>query len=121
MYIHAKNSPQDYVDAYNAARAAVGVGPIEWNDHVAAYAEQYANERINDCLLQHSSGPYGENLAMGSDDSLTGTYAQCGHYSQVVWGNSIRVGCARVQCYNGGYFVTCNYDPLGNYVGQWPY
>ncbi|KAK9690524.1 hypothetical protein RND81_09G134800 [Saponaria officinalis] len=140
---HAQNSPQDYVDAHNAARAAVGVGPIEWDDQVAAYAEQYANERINDCLLQHSSGPYGENLAMGSDDSLTGTYAvqmwvdeqqyydystntcadgqQCGHYTQVVWSNSVRVGCARVQCYNGGYFVTCNYDPPGNYVGQWPY
>ncbi|KAL9238530.1 hypothetical protein vseg_012936 [Gypsophila vaccaria] len=141
---HAQNSPQDYVDAHNVARAAVGVGPIYWDDQVAAYAEQYAYERINDCALVHSvGGPYGENLAKGSGDFVTGTYAvqmwvdeqqyydyssntcaddqQCGHYTQVVWSNSVRVGCARVQCDDGWYFVTCNYDPPGNYPGEWPY
>ncbi|KAL9238529.1 hypothetical protein vseg_012935 [Gypsophila vaccaria] len=139
---HAQNLPQDYVDAHNVARAAVGVGAIEWDDQVAAYAEQYASMRMSDCALEHSSGPYGENIAQGYD-SLTGTYAvqmwvdeqqyydyssntcadgqQCGHYTQVVWSNSVRVGCARVQCDNGGYFVTCNYDPPGNYPGEWPY
>ncbi|CBI25105.3 unnamed protein product, partial [Vitis vinifera] len=115
----AQNSPQDYVDAHNAARAQVGVGSITWNDTVAAYAQNYANQRISDCNLVHSGGPYGENLAKGSG-SLTGTDA-CGHYTQVVWRNSVRLGCARVQCNNGWWFVTCNYDPPGNYVGQRPY
>ncbi|XP_074310355.1 pathogenesis-related protein 1B-like [Silene latifolia] len=140
---HAQNSPQDYVDAHNAARDAVGVGPIEWDDTVAAYAQEYANSRINDCLLEHSSGPYGENLAQGSGDFMTGIEAiklwvdeqvdydynsntcadgkVCGHYTQVVWRDSIRLGCARVECDNGWYYVTCNYDPPGNFVGQWPY
>ncbi|ESR35958.1 SCP domain-containing protein [Citrus sinensis] len=139
---HAQNSPQDYLDAHNSARAAVYVPNIIWNDTVAAYAQNYSNSRIADCNLVHSGGPYGENLAKGSG-TFTGTAAVslwvaekanynystntcaagkvCGHYTQVVWRNSIRVGCARVQCSNGWWFVTCSYDPPGNYIGQKPY
>ncbi|KAK9271525.1 hypothetical protein L1049_001885 [Liquidambar formosana] len=141
---HAQNSQQDYLNAHNAARAQVGVGNITWDNTVAAYAQNYANQRIGDCNLVHSNGPYGENLAEGysSGGSFTGVDAvnlwvaekpyydyysnacvggQCLHYTQVVWRNSVRLGCARVQCNNGWWFVTCNYDPPGNYVGQRPY
>ncbi|URD89142.1 hypothetical protein MUK42_32887 [Musa troglodytarum] len=58
----AQNSAQDFVDAHNSARAAVGVGPVSWDDNVAAYAQNYANQRIGDCQLVHSRGSYGENL-----------------------------------------------------------
>ncbi|KAH9611938.1 hypothetical protein KSS87_022476 [Heliosperma pusillum] len=141
---HAQNLPQDYVNAHNTARSAVGVGNIAWDTTLAAYAQNYANQRIGDCALIHSGGPYGENLAWGSSPSMTGTAAVqlwvneksnynyntntcapgkvCGHYTQVVWANSVRLGCARVQCNNnGGYFVICSYAPPGNVVGQKPY
>nr|BAW35445.1 PR-1-like protein [Sarracenia purpurea subsp. venosa] len=140
-FSRAQNLPQDYVNAHNAARAQVGVGPISWDNNVAAYAQSYANSRIGDCNLVHSGGPYGENLAKGSG-SFTGTAAvnlwigekshynynsnscvggECLHYTQVVWNNSNRLGCARVRCNNGWWFISCNYDPPGNYVGQRPY
>ena len=46
----------------------------------------------------------------------------CGHYTQVVWRDSTAIGCARVDCNNGGgVFITCNYNPPGNYVGRSPY
>ncbi|GJN24429.1 hypothetical protein PR202_gb12167 [Eleusine coracana subsp. coracana] len=51
----AQNSPQDYVDPHNAARADVGVGPVSWDDNVAAYAQSYAQQRQGDCALQHSA------------------------------------------------------------------
>ncbi|KAL2927626.1 Pathogenesis-related protein 1A [Bienertia sinuspersici] len=92
-------------------------------------------------LLGH--GPYGENIASGSGAFMTGLAAVqlwvnekadydyysntcasgkvCGHYTQVVWRDSARIGCARVQCNNGWYFVTCNYDSPGNWVGEQPY
>ncbi|KAL8208910.1 hypothetical protein R6Q57_008322 [Mikania cordata] len=120
---HAENSQQDYLDAHNAARAQVGVGNMVWNTTVAAYAQSYANQRIGDCNMVHSGGPYGENLAEGSG-TFTGTAAvnlwvnektyydyttttcasghTCGHYTQVVWRNSVQLGCARVQCTNNG-------------------
>nr|ACD49673.1 pathogen-related protein 1 alternative isoform [Cucumis melo var. inodorus] len=62
----AQDSIKDFVDAHNAARAQVGVGPVHWNKTVADYAHQYANKRIKDCNLVHSKGPYGENIAWGS-------------------------------------------------------
>ncbi|RVX10309.1 Basic form of pathogenesis-related protein 1 [Vitis vinifera] len=70
----AQNSQQDYLNAHNTARAQVGVGSMTWNNTVASYAQNYANQRIGDCNLVHSNGPYGENIAWGSG-SLTGTDA----------------------------------------------
>ena len=46
---------------------------------------------------------------------------ECRHYTQVVWRDSVRLGCARVVCNTGGTFITCNYDPPGNFLGQKPY
>ncbi|XP_020234033.1 pathogenesis-related protein 1 [Cajanus cajan] len=140
---NAQDSHADYVNAHNAARAQVGVPNLAWDDTVAAYAQNYANQRKGDCRLMHSGGGnYGENIAMSTGD-LSGTQAvklwvdekpyydhqsnscingqECLHYTQVVWRNSVRLGCAKVRCDNGGTFITCNYSPPGNYAGQSPY
>ncbi|XP_066579643.1 glioma pathogenesis-related protein 1 [Amia ocellicauda] len=53
----------------------------------------------------------------------------CGHYTQVVWAKSYKVGCAVQTCPNGitGFSDTasaiyvCDYGPAGNYKGQQPY
>jgi pathogenesis-related protein 1 len=45
----------------------------------------------------------------------------CGHYTQLVWENSKKLGCAMVTCDNKEQIWVCNYDPPGNYVGQKPY
>ncbi|NWW97354.1 GLIP1 protein, partial [Caloenas nicobarica] len=51
----------------------------------------------------------------------------CGHYTQIVWATSYKVGCAVHFCPKVAYFsVTnaahfiCNYGPAGNYPGH-PY
>ncbi|KAL6012846.1 hypothetical protein ACLOJK_003335 [Asimina triloba] len=139
----AQNSPQDFLAAHNAARQEVGVGALTWDANVEGYAKEYANQRSGDCQLQHSGGQYGENLFGGSGADFTAADAvnawvneknyydystnscapgqACGHYTQVVWRDSVRLGCARVVCNDGGIFITCNYNPPGNYVGQKPY
>ncbi|CAJ1961436.1 unnamed protein product [Sphenostylis stenocarpa] len=139
---NAQDSPADYVNAQNVVRSQVGVGKIVWDDTVAAFAQNYANQR-KDCQLIHSGGggKYGENIAMSTGD-MSGTEAvklwvdekpyydyasntcvggECLHYTQVVWRNSVRLGCAKVRCDNGGTFITCNYSPPGNYIGERPY
>ncbi|MQM21222.1 hypothetical protein Taro_054255 [Colocasia esculenta] len=128
MGIHvadAQNTPSDWVNLHNAARGCVGVAPVSWDNTIAAYAWWYANQRIGDCQLKHSDGPYGENLFGGwrcewSAADAVKAYV-CEHYTQVVWSSSTRHGCARVKCSNGSLFITCNYSPPGKFNGQRPY
>jgi len=46
---------------------------------------------------------------------------QCGHYTQIVWRESQKVGCAKVICADKSQLWVCNYDPPGNYIGERPY
>jgi pathogenesis-related protein 1 len=142
--VAAQNSPQDFVDLHDAARADVGVGPVSWDDTVAAYAQAYGEERRGDCQLVHSGGPYGENIFGGPGGDWSAADAVglwvaekefydhgsnscaagevCGHYTQVVWRDSTAIGCARIVCDNsGGVFIICSYNPPGNVMGQSPY
>ncbi len=42
----------------------------------------------------------------------------CGHYTQVVWRNTQRVGCGVATCTSGAEIWTCRYDPAGNWIGE---
>jgi pathogenesis-related protein 1 len=51
-------------------------------------------------------------------------YGGCGHYTQVVWRETLRVGCGVASCFKDGFYwdtYVCNYDPPGNYIGEYPY
>lgn len=140
----AQNSPQDYVNAHNKARSAVGVGPVTWDQKLQTYAENCANKRKGDCKLIHSGGPYGENIFWGKGKDYSGKDAVdswvsekqhysystnscgwrkvCRHYTQIVWRSSTKIGCAKVVCNNNaGIFIICSYSPAGNIKGKKPY
>ncbi|XP_054822486.1 pathogenesis-related protein PR-1-like [Prosopis cineraria] len=135
---------QLFMGPQNAARSLLRMRPLVWDPKLARYARWYANQRRSDCALQHSNGPYGENIFWGSGTGWSPAQAaaawvsekkyynygsnscaagqMCGHYTQVVWKTTTRVGCAKINCYGGkGVFMTCNYDPPGNYIGERPY
>jgi pathogenesis-related protein 1 len=42
-----------------------------------------------------------------------------GHYTQLVWKNTRRLGCAKAES-GGNVIIVCNYDPPGNVLGQTP-
>lgn len=130
--------------AHNAVRAGVGVPDLVWDDALAVVAAEWsASLSARGCILEHDySSPYGENLYWstfestpqqvvdawasevehydyGSNSCAAGE--QCGHYTQLVWSTTERVGCARVVCGDGAEIWMCDYDPPGNYVGERPY
>lgn len=140
----AEDWKQEFLVAHNEARHEVGLDPLVWDDEVAAYASSFANQRISDCAMVHSNGPFGENIAWSGGDMSAEDAAEmwidekkyydnnsntckdpkdgtCLHYTQVVWNTTVRLGCAKVVCNSGGTFITCNYDPPGNYIGEKPY
>ncbi|KAK1414574.1 hypothetical protein QVD17_30321 [Tagetes erecta] len=135
------SAPDDYVSMHNCIRRVLNLKPVTWDEELAKKAQAYAEERKVDCQLIHApfSGD-GENLAMGQD--LSGTWAtqlwlderldydhqknectaMCGHYTQIVWNTTERIGCGKARCNDGKTnFICCRYNPPGNYIGQYPY
>ena len=41
-----------------------------------------------------------------------------GHFTQVVWKDTKKLGCAISNCPGQGDIYVCHYDPAGNYAGQ---
>ncbi|XP_077237100.1 pathogenesis-related protein PR-1 type-like [Tasmannia lanceolata] len=134
---------KEFLDGHNNARNAVGVPPLKWDPMLATYARVYSNERRHDCRLVHSpSFVFGENIFWGQGhdwsakdavaawvaekqfyhyDTNTCSGPDCTHYTQIVWRTTERVGCAKIVCDSGDSFITCEYYPPGNYIGDRPY
>jgi pathogenesis-related protein 1 len=139
---------QAFVDAHNDARGRAEPTPdpalpdLSWDVALADVAATWAAN----CVFEHSTVPYGENLAAFSAsvepaDVVEAWFSEiayydyasnscdpgqmCGHYTQVVWRDTTRVGCAVQSCtldgFGRGDFWVCNYDPPGNWVGELPY
>ncbi len=69
-----------------------------------------------------SGQPGSDSCDMACTDAMNSS--GCGHYTQLVWRDTQRVGCGVATCSNGAYDVdvwVCNYDPQGNIIGQEPY
>lgn len=126
--------PTEILEAHNRHRAAHCAPPLAWSADIAAVADAWAKKlAANGCKLEHSSGDLGENLAGGTTGAIGASrsvelwygerskYAggfsmQSGHFSQLVWKGSERLGCGTASC--GGKEVwVCNYDPPGNVEG----
>ncbi|MEZ0311821.1 MAG: CAP domain-containing protein [Myxococcota bacterium] len=141
------------VAAHNETRAEAeptpspALEPLAWSSTLAEVAQAYAER----CRFEHSGNDLGENLY--AESGITSTAAavvaswaselafynyannscavgeQCGHYTQIVWDDTRRVGCGRARCTSNSPFDNgeawnnwvCNYDPPGNFVGRRPY
>ncbi|MCL7025266.1 hypothetical protein MKW94_005660 [Papaver nudicaule] len=133
-----------FISEHNAVRAQFHEQPLTWNSTLARYAKRFALQRVGDCEMVHSNGPFGENVFWGSNyESYSASTAvqswagetsnynsqinscavgqMCGHYTQIVWTTTTRLGCARVKCNSGGVYAICVYDPPGNFVGENPF
>jgi uncharacterized protein YkwD len=129
----AREFQQEIIDGHNHYRSLHDSPNLQWDDALAEYALRHANL----CEFKHSRGPYGENLAAGyptATDAMMAWYDEVeyysysnpgfsmntGHFTQMVWKSTLKIGCAKVRC-NGrhgtpGDYLVCEYSPAGNIV-----
>ncbi|NWV65175.1 CRIS2 protein, partial [Malurus elegans] len=133
------------VDRHNALRRGVkptasNMMKMEWSPPAAENAQNWANQ----CTLGHSppnmrrtnvtcgenlyissaSLPWTNALQAWSNEEKNFKYgtgaktkdAMTGHYTQLIWYNSYKVGCGFSKCPVGPYkyFYVCQYCPAGN-------
>ena len=117
--------PARILAAHNAERARAGMPPLVWDANLGNAAAIYAQQMAVSGLFAHSDRSkrrgVGENLWMGTRDafsfeamvggwtsekrnfvpgifpnnSRTGDWSDVGHYTQMIWPTTQRVGCAR--------------------------
>lgn len=143
----ASQFPARILAAHNIARAQAGVAPLAWDPALVQQAAAYARQLAVTNTFQHSNRRarpgVGENLWMGTRGafsyeamiggwtaerrdfrpglfpavSRSGNWHNVGHYTQMVWPTTTRVGCA-VASNAGADFLVCHYSPAGNIDGR---
>lgn len=136
------------LQAHDRERREVGSQPLEWDDALAVDAASWADHLARTRTFEHCSdagcptGEQGENLWMGTrgayrlEHMLKGwseektllarmsswedDYHAVGHYTQMVWHSTTRVGCA-IGSNRSDEFLVCRYMEAGNVMGESPY
>jgi pathogenesis-related protein 1 len=101
---HNANRSTDY-------QALGGSGYVGENIYGSSGSGATAGDAVTLWMKEASSYDYASNSG------------NAGHYTQVVWRDSVRIGCAIVDCPALTYHntVICDYAPGGNISGQKPY
>jgi hypothetical protein len=130
------------VDHVNAFRAMNGAAPLMLDATISATSQAWADHLASTGTFVHSSNGFGENIAKVSSHYLTAgsaveaavdmAYAESagydflhpgyssgtGHFTQLVWVGSKRLGIgAALSPTADWWYVVLNFDPPGNYVG----
>ncbi len=136
--------------AHNDARKAVGTPNLVLDADLNRQALEYAQQMARTGSFQHSASStrpnQGENLWAGTagrftheqqaagwiDErryyihdrfpyvSTTGRWQDVGHYTQIIWRDTTRLGCGIATGGNRDY-VVCRYSAPGNVSGQFAY
>lgn len=137
---------QSLLGAHNDAREKVGAPALRWSKSLANDAADYARVLADKNKIEHASedarNGAGENLWIGTsgfystramidaflteeqyfkpgifpDVSTTGNWIDVGHYTQIIWKDTQKVGCAVTNNAQNDVLV-CRYLPSGNWRG----
>ena len=102
---HNANRSTDY-------QALGGTGYVGENIYASSGSSVTPQAAMNSWMSEASSYDY-----------TTNNISVAGHYTQIVWRASVRIGCAIVNCSNYTYrnTILCDYAPGGNVTNQKPY
>ena len=89
-------------------------GAIKWSDGKRELQRISPKKVVDDWSSERANYDYKNNSCP--------TGKMCGHYTQVVWKSTTRVGCGVAVCDDSREQVwVCQYQPPGNWVGRKPY
>ncbi|GAB2272432.1 hypothetical protein Dimus_007258 [Dionaea muscipula] len=134
----------EFLVAHNKIRAQYREPPLKYSRRLARFAHRHGRTLLTNCTGIHSDGPYGENIFWArkkywSPTRIVNSWASeamsydartrncssgihgCGHFTQIVWRDTLKVGCQLMPCVGRGVIGICNYDPPGNYVNESPF
>lgn len=134
---------QHVLNQHNELRKKHGAKPLKLDDALSKVAQGHAETLGKTERLTHANTHYGENLfTMKSskpidDETLAELAVQSwyseiqkhkfggepkdlctGHFTQVVWLDTTDLGVGHVMTKSGAHYVVCNYNPPGNFLGQ---
>jgi uncharacterized protein YkwD len=95
------------VDQTNAERARYGLRPLVLDDHLLESARKHAAWMTNRGLLQHTSLPVAENIAMGQrtcNEAVRDWMNSPGHRANILNPGYTRIGAAAFTAPNGTPF-----------------
>jgi hypothetical protein len=143
----ASEFPARILAAHNLERTRMHMPPLVWDNDLGNGAAAYAQQMAFTGMFQHSNRQarrgIGENLWMGThgafsveamvggwsaekryfipgvfpNNSSTGDWEDVGHYTQMIWPTTTRVGCAIASTPRIDYLV-CRYAAAGNIDGR---
>lgn len=119
VYEHNATRRDDYV---NAGGENIYIGEniaVNGTTGTLAAFETYAEAQTEAWWEEHELWHY--------QPYQSGTINGAGHFTQMIWANTIEIGCGMASCpgilpgYTNAALGVCNYGPGGNYSGQHPY
>ncbi|CAG7718729.1 unnamed protein product [Allacma fusca] len=130
---------QEALEEHNKLRAKHGIGPVSVDEDLNNVAQAWANRLLQKGKMEHSTNGFGENVFWASGGSINGAkpcqawYSEIkdfdfnridhtpgtGHFTQLLWKSSTKIGIALASG-KAGHFVVANYNPPGNFLGQYP-
>jgi len=135
---------EDALKKHNEYRQKHGCPPLKLDKKLCKYAQEWADKLAKENRFDHrSNSQYGENLycswssnpkkGVSGDKAVESWYDEIkqhqfgteprsmgtGHFTQVVWKNSKHLGIAKARSSSGKIIVVANYEPAGNFIGQY--
>lgn len=139
------------LELHNYSRQQFNLPPVKTNECLEEFSLFWAEwNRLNKIHIHSNNTLYGENIAWRTDFSnytviqlVDVMYSQwskeleyyhpgiypnvtfnsnvdVGHLTQILWRDCEYIGCTLLGS-NYDYFLTCNYWPPGNIIGERPY
>jgi len=134
---------------HNQERELLGLSKLKWCTDLQKDAENYAKYLARTDKFEHSQqNNQGENLYYEyNSESITkkpferastawldekndfiysaikldDNFYKTGHYTQIIWAETNKVGIGAYVNSKGNVYVVARYSPRGNYIGKYPY